>query len=115
MTDLFIKLEYGKYFQLDLHGKSIQDSYAELIYTLNVLDLSYKSILVVHGYHAGTVLKDYIREKFTHDLVINKVNIDAGRTLLILKTIKAVSAHHKQRCAFRQPFCSCANGLRNNA
>lgn len=85
MTDLFIKLEYGKYYQLDLHGKSLDDAYAELIYAINSLDLSYKSILVVHGYHLGTVLKDYIRDKFTHDGVIEKVNIDAGRTLLRLK------------------------------
>ena len=85
MTDLFIKLEYGKYFQLDLHGKTIDDAYAELIYTINSLDLSYKSILVVHGYHLGTSLKDYIREKFVHDGVIGKVNVDAGRTLLRLK------------------------------
>lgn len=85
MTDLFIKLEYGKYFQLDLHGKTIDDAYAELIYTINSLDLSYKSILVVHGYHLGTTLKDYIRDKFSHDGIIGKVNIDAGRTLLRLK------------------------------
>ena len=85
MTDLFIKLEYGKYYQLDLHGKTLDDAYAELIYTINSLDLSYKSILVVHGYHLGTALKDYIRDKFTHDGVIEKVNIDAGRTLLRLK------------------------------
>lgn len=85
MTDLFIKLEYGKYFQLDLHGKTVDDAYSELIYTINSLDLSYKSILVVHGYHLGTVLKDYIRDKFSHDGVIGKVNIDAGRTLLRLK------------------------------
>lgn len=85
MTDLFIKLEYGKYFQLDLHGKSLQDAYSELIYTINSLDLSYKSILVVHGYHLGTALKDYVRNTFVHDEVIDKVNIDAGRTLLRLK------------------------------
>ncbi len=85
MTDLFIKLEYGKYFQLDLHGKSLQDAYSELIYTINILDLSYKFILVVHGYHLGTTLKDYVREKFSHDEIIDKINIDAGRTLLRLK------------------------------
>ncbi len=85
MTDLFIKLEYGKYHELDLHGKTIQDAYSELIYAINSLDLSYKSILVVHGFHQGTVLKDYIREKFAHDGVVEKVNIDAGRTLLKLK------------------------------
>lgn len=85
MTDLFIKLEYGKYFQLDLHGKSLDDAYSELIYIIDSLDLSYKSILVVHGYHLGTALKDYIRDRFAHDGVVGKVNIDAGRTLLRLK------------------------------
>lgn len=85
MTDLFIKLEYGKYHQLDLHGKTLEEAYSDLIYTINILDLSYKSILVVHGYHAGTVLKDFVREKFNHDAILEKVNIDAGRTLLRLK------------------------------
>ena len=46
---------------------------------------SYKSILVVHGYHLGTALKDYIRNTFNHDEIVDKVNIDAGRTLLRLK------------------------------
>ena len=85
MTDLFIKLEYGKYYELDLHGKNVQDAYGELIYIINSLDLSYKSILVVHGYHLGTVLKDYVRDTFSHDGILQKVNIDAGRTLLLLK------------------------------
>lgn len=85
MTDLFIKLEYGKYYDLDLHGKTLEEAQAELIYVINSVDLSYKSILVVHGFHLGTVLKDYIRDKFTHDGVAQKVNIDAGRTLLVLK------------------------------
>lgn len=85
MNDLFIKLEYGKYFELDLHGKTLEDAYAELIYTINSVDLSYKSILVVHGFNLGTVLKDYIRRDFISDAVTEKVNIDAGRTLLRLK------------------------------
>ena len=85
MTDLFIKLEYGKYFELDLHGKTLDDAYSEILYAINSLDLSYKSILVIHGYHLGTALKNYIREKFSHDGVTEKVNIDAGRTLLKLK------------------------------
>lgn len=85
MDDLFIKLEYGKYYELDLHGKSIDDAYSELIYIINLLDLSYKSILVIHGYHLGTVLKDFIRLQFNNDSIFDKINIDAGRTLLRLK------------------------------
>ena len=85
MTDLFIKLEYGKYYQVDLHGKCLEDAIAELIYVINSVDLSYKSVLVVHGYHLGTVIKDYVRDKFNHDGITNKVSIDAGRTLLVLK------------------------------
>lgn len=83
--DIFIELHYGKYYLADLHGCTVEEARAELIYLINSLDYSYKNILVVHGYHLGTSLKKFVRDKFTHTLVIGKVNIDAGTTLLRLE------------------------------
>ena len=82
--DGFIELKYGKYKELDLHGKSIQDAYGELVHCINSLDLDYRAILVIHGYNLGTSLKNYIRNTFACSMVKDKVNIDAGRTLLVI-------------------------------
>ena len=82
---LFIELKYGKYYLADLHGCTIAEAQAELIYLLDRLDFGYKCILVVHGYHQGVALKNYIRDKFSSPMIAEKINIDAGSTLLRLK------------------------------
>lgn len=85
MLDMFVELEYGKYDVLDLHGKTIEDAKAELLHAIASADIEVKAILVVHGFNLGTKLKKFVREQFEHKLVDEKVNIDAGRTLLKLK------------------------------
>ena len=84
MQDMFIELHYGKYKTIDLHGMTIAEANAELIYALNSIDQGF-SLLVVHGYNSGTSLKNFVRDKFNHTRVDKKINIDAGRTLLKLK------------------------------
>jgi len=83
-TDTFLELEYGKLYSLDLHGKTLEEARASLIHILSQIDCQYKGILVVHGYHKGRVLKDYIRNKLSHNLIYKKVNLDAARTILLL-------------------------------
>lgn len=85
MDDIFIKYEYGEFFTIDLHGKSINDAYAELTHAINSLDTNFQFVLVIHGYNSGISLKNFVRNQFIHKLVIEKINIDAGRTLLRLK------------------------------
>ncbi len=83
--ELFLKLEYGKFYKVDLHGKSLAEAQSELIYLLGSLDISYKSILVVHGFHLGTAIRDFVRNKFSSNDIVEKVNVDAGQTLLRLR------------------------------
>ena len=80
----YLELKYGKIFDLDLHGKTKEEARAELIYQLSRLDVFYKGILVTHGYHQGTVLRDFVRKEFNHHLVTKKINIDSSRTLLLV-------------------------------
>lgn len=82
--DAFLELDYGKLYTLDLHEKTLEEAKAELIYTLNSLDIFYKGVLVIHGYHKGTVLKNYIRNNFKHKNIYKKVNIDASRTIIMI-------------------------------
>lgn len=84
MQDIYIELYYGKYVTIDLHGKTIAEAQAELLHAINSIDANL-SLLVVHGYHSGISLKNFVRENFKHPLIESKVNIDAGRTLIKLK------------------------------
>ena len=83
--DAFLELQYGKLIFLDLHGETKEDAKAELIHALNSIDAKYNGIVVIHGYHKGTVLKNFIRNEFNHKNLTNKINIDASRTLLLVK------------------------------
>lgn len=83
MNDGFIELKYGKYYSLDVHGASLEECNADIIHVLSSIDITYKAVLVIHGYH-GSILKDFIRNSFKHKLIAKKINIDAGRTLLVI-------------------------------
>ena len=83
--DIFLELDYGKLYDIDLHGLTLDEAKASLIHLLSTIDNSYNGINVVHGYHNGKVLRDYIRDKLSHPLVYKKVKIDAARTILLLK------------------------------
>ena len=52
---------------------------------MNSVDFDIKCLVVVHGYHGGTVIKNLVRKEFVSPLVKEKVNLDAGRTIFILK------------------------------
>lgn len=82
--DAFLELESGKLYTLDLHGKTLEEARAELIYTLNSLDIFYKGVLVIHGYHGGTVLKNFVRDQFEYKNIYKKIKVDASRTVILI-------------------------------
>ena len=82
--DAFLELEYGKLYYLDLHGQTKEEAHASLIHLFRTIDNSYKGILAVHGFHQGRVLKNYIRNEFTHKNLYKKIKLDASRTILLL-------------------------------
>ena len=82
--DMFLELEYGKLYTIDLHGQILEEAKANLFHVLSIIDNSYAGILVIHGYHKGRVLRDFIRGKLGHNLIKKKVVIDASRTLILL-------------------------------
>ena len=70
---------------IDLHGLTKEEAKAEIIYTLNKIDVFVKGLLITHGYHKGIILKNFIRKEFVHKNVYKKIHVDASRTLLLLK------------------------------
>ena len=85
IPDTFIEYYYGKYKVVDLHNTTKEDAKASLIYELGVVDYDIKCLVVVHGYHGGTVIKNLVRKEFVSDSVQEKINLDAGRTIYVLK------------------------------
>ena len=85
VPDAFIEYYYGKYKTLDLHNMTKEDAKANLIYALNSVDFDIKCLVVVHGYHGGTIIKNLVRKEFISPLIQEKINLDAGRTIFVLK------------------------------
>jgi len=82
--DIFLKLKYGNIKEVDVHGKTLEDARAEVLYMLSSIDCGVDGLLIVHGYHSGTKIRDYFRHKFEDKRVIKIVAADAGETLLVL-------------------------------
>lgn len=88
VPDSFIEFYYGKYKVVDLHGMTKEEARAELVYQLEAFDIDIKCLVIVHGYHGGTVIKKLVRNEFNHKNIENKVNLDAARTIFLLKNLK---------------------------
>ena len=85
IPDEFLEFYYGKYKVVDLHRLTKEEAKIELINAMNTTDVDVKCLLVVHGYHGGTVIKNLVRKEFQSEYISEKINHDAGRTIYILK------------------------------
>ena len=88
VPDKFIEYYYGKYKVIDLHQMTKEDAKMALVYELGLVDLDIKSLVVIHGYHGGTVIKNLVRNEFNHPNIAKKINLDAARTIFLLKNWK---------------------------
>jgi len=85
IPDTFLEYYYGKYKVVDLHNMIKEDAKINLIYEIETADFDIKCLVVVHGYHGGTTIKNLVRKEFNHDSIAEKINLDAGRTIFKLK------------------------------
>lgn len=85
IPDNFIEFYYGKHTELDLHNQTKEEARANLVYTLESLDFDIKCLVVIHGYHGGTIIKKLVRDEFKHPRVSEKIILDAGRTIFLIK------------------------------
>ncbi len=85
IPDRFIEFYYGKSKRVDLHNLTKEDAKISLIYAVENADLDIKCLVVIHGYHSGQVIKNFVRNEFSHKRVAEKVVLDAGQTLFLLK------------------------------
>ena len=85
VPDAFLEYYYGKYNTVDLHNQTKEDARINLIYAIETADFDIKALVVIHGYHGGTIIKNLVRKEFNHEIIAEKINLDAGRTIFMLK------------------------------
>lgn len=85
VPDKFLEFYYGEYKVVDLHRLTKEDAKIELINAINSADINIKCLVIVHGYHGGTVIKNLVRKEFQSEFIQEKINLDAGRTVYKLK------------------------------
>ncbi len=85
VPDKFLEFYYGEYKIVDLHRLTKEDAKIELINAINSADINIKCLVIVHGYHGGTVIKNLVRKEFQSEFIQEKINLDAGRTIYKLK------------------------------
>ena len=85
VPDTFLEYYYGTYTIVDLHNQTKEDAKINLIYAVEGADSNVKSLVVIHGYHGGTIIKKLVRDEFEHPRIEKKINLDAGRTIYQLK------------------------------
>lgn len=85
VPDEFLEFYYGKYKVVDLHDLTKEDAKIKLLNTMSNVDIDIKCLVVIHGYHGGTVIKNLVRKEFQSDFISEKINLDAGRTIFMLK------------------------------
>ena len=64
IPDEFLEFYYGKFKVVDLHRLTKEEARIELLNALNNVDIDVKCLLIVHGYHGGTVIKNLVRKEF---------------------------------------------------
>ena len=79
--------EVGRYKKIDLHQMSKEEARAEIMHEIFLAD-NIDSLVLVHGYHGGRVLKNLVRKEFKHERIERIVNLDASTTAYKLKKMK---------------------------
>ena len=85
VPDTFLEYYYGKYKVVDLHTLTKEDAKIELLNAIHSADFDIDCLVIIHGYHGGTVIKKLVRNEFNSEYILEKINLDAGRTIYKLK------------------------------
>lgn len=78
--------EVGRYKKINLHNLSKEQARAEIIHEIYISD-NIDSLVLVHGYHGGQILKKLVRKEFKHERIEKIINLDASTTAFKLKKL----------------------------
>lgn len=71
---------------IDLHGYEVSEARRYLNTLLYTINVDIKEVIIIHGYHNGKALMNFIRSEYKNDLIERKLLFfNQGRTSLIIK------------------------------
>lgn len=74
-------------FTVDLHGYRAWEAVCYLEYLLETLPSSTTEMEIIHGYRSGTVLRQIVRQEFTHRRILSKISgWNPGETTWVLRS-----------------------------
>lgn len=72
---------------VDLHEYTVTDAKKKLTFIISKAPKGTREIVVIHGYHRGTALKEMVRKEFKNKRVARKIiGLNQGITSLILNS-----------------------------
>ena len=77
-------VEVGTYKKIDLHNLTKEEARSEILHNIYLAD-KVDSLVFVHGYHGGRVLKDLVRKEIVNDRISKIIPLDASTTAYKLK------------------------------
>lgn len=81
-----LERKYGWTIEADIHGMRVLEAKRELETLIGRADKSIREIVVIHGYHGGSALKNMVRSELLHPRIQQKIlSLNQGETTLLLK------------------------------
>ena len=81
-----LERKYGWTIEADIHGMRVLEAKREVETLIGRADKSIREIVVIHGYHGGSALKNMVRSELRHPRIQQKIlSLNQGETTLLLK------------------------------
>lgn len=77
-------VEVGSYKKVDLHNLTREEAKSVIYHEILMAD-RVNSLVFVHGYHGGRVLKELVRKEIRHERIIKIIPLDASTTAYKIK------------------------------
>lgn len=76
------------YAYIDLHGNTVESARKLLTEELKRLPADVRELTVIHGYHSGTVLMQFVRSYKNKRIEKKILGINNGETIFLLKPME---------------------------
>ena len=80
-----LERKYGWTIEADIHGMRVLEAKRELETLIGRADKSIREIVVIHGYHGGSALKNMVRSELRPRIQQKILSLNQGETTLLLK------------------------------
>lgn len=74
-----LERKYGWTIEADIHGMRVLEAKRELETLIGRADKSIREIVVIHGYHGGSALKNMVRSELRHPRIQPKNSFSKSR------------------------------------